>query len=63
MISDYRECRHFFAPFCKIIDGNNDIPMPPSEQGLLVIKSMPHLAKGPMVMTGSKREGGACIFH
>ena len=49
--------RHGLSPFCEIVNGYNDVTMPPTEVGLQCMKSIPHLANGPMTMTGCSGAG------
>ena len=56
-ISNLCICRNFLSPFCKLIDNYDDVTMPLAEVGLQCIKSIPHLEKGPIPMTGCKGAG------
>jgi hypothetical protein len=51
-VSGVVESGHSFGPFGEVINGENNVFMTIVEGGLQVIKSMPHLQKGPAVMTG-----------
>ena len=53
--------RHYLFPLRKGVTNDNDIIVPPTEIGLHVMKSTPHLVKGPTVMMG-KRVGCDYIF-
>jgi hypothetical protein len=58
-VSGVVEGRHGFNPFCEVIDCDNNVFVSIVGWGLQVMKSMPHLQKGPAVMTGWRRAGGA----
>jgi hypothetical protein len=51
-VSSVVEGGHSFGPFGEVIDSDNDVFVPIAGWGLQVINSMPHLQKGPVVMTG-----------
>ena len=58
-VSGVVEGGHGFNPFCEVIDYDNNVFVSIAGWGLQVMKSMPHLQKGPAVMTGCRRAGGA----
>jgi hypothetical protein len=51
-VSGVVEGGHSFSPFGEVIDSHNNVFVTIAGGGLQVIKSMPHLQKGPAVMTG-----------
>jgi hypothetical protein len=53
------ESGHGFIPFGKVVEMTTIYLCPLLDGGLQVMKSMPHLQKGLIVMTGWRREGGA----
>ena len=56
-------CRDCLNPFCKIINGYNDVTMPLAEVGLQCIKLIPHLEKGPTAMMRCKGAGWVHFFR
>jgi hypothetical protein len=56
------KCRHSFDPLCEVVYHYDDITMPLYEIGWHVVKLIPHLVKGPTIMTGKMVEGCALIF-
>ena len=53
---------HCLFPLHKVVYNDNDILVPPAETGLHIMKSTPHLVKGPYTMTGNKGAGCDRIF-
>jgi hypothetical protein len=51
-VSGVVEGGHSFCPFGEVIDCDNNVFVTIVGGGLQVMKSMPHLQKGPAVMTG-----------
>jgi len=47
-----------FSPFSEIIDCHDDVFVSIARWKVAAMKSMPHLQKGLVVMTGWRREGG-----
>jgi hypothetical protein len=54
--------RHSLNPFCKVVDGDDYITVPPAEVGLDYMKSIPHLAKGLMAIMGCSVVGWVCAL-
>ena len=55
-------CRNCLIPFCKVINGYDDVTMPLDEVGLQCMKSITHLEKGPTTMMGCSGAGWVRFF-
>jgi hypothetical protein len=44
--------RHGLDPLSKVVNGHDNVLMPPSQSWVAIDEIYPHLVKGPMVMTG-----------
>jgi hypothetical protein len=53
---------HILDPLCEVVYYYNDITMPPVEAGWNIVKSIPHLVKGSMQMTGNMGARCTLIF-